>query len=66
MVEIQLIRGEKGGLYDTSRAPNFVPVLCSWRAIEASKDSIRGNTIENRGYLFVYLCVMDVQCHFVL
>ncbi len=32
----------------------------------AKRDILRGNTIENRGYLFVYVCVWTYVCHFVL
>ncbi len=36
--------------------------LSYWR----ERDTLRGNTIENRGYLLVYIYVWTYACHFVL
>ncbi len=45
----------------------FVQSVTMYLASERSeRDTYRGNTIENRGCLFIYIYVWTYVCHFVL
>ncbi len=62
-------------IYKQINIPNFqlcYPCKCLARAtlarqlLASERDTLSGNTIENWGYLFVYICVWTYVCHFVL
>ncbi len=46
--------------------PLIMNFLMSKLPLFGERDTLRGDPIENWGYLFVYICVWTYVCHFVL
>ncbi len=50
----------------TDPLPNLKFPLALLASEQSERDTLRGNTIDNRGCLFVYIYIWTYVCHFVL